>query len=277
MVTASADDLVTDLERRISAITRSPSSQLPLDVYREAVDLIRARDSVGLREQIKVHGAGAIDWFREWRERVTQANLEWGYGRNWDLAEWQPRIDRFVAELGPEIEDLLAIGLALVEYRREDLPSLLQWLDRLQAERGDRQGASPPPVRGACADLASAVVLEMMAASLALRAWPSLETLMTWPYDGDDGPVLGVAGSFHHYQFFDTYAWTLPHTHRLLLERSEVWNEATHERTEPLDFILWWGSARDPSGSARRSVVARCRLVVQLGFATRTESSSSSA
>jgi SIR2-like domain len=217
-----ADAFMPDLLRRIDAISASPSAQLPIEVYRETLALIRRGDLIGLREAIKRHGSATIGWYRDWRERISEANLDWRYSPSWGLTEWHPRIDRFCEELGPSIEELIAVGMPLVEYRREDVPSFLQWIDRLLAECRTPRGGRPPTVEGACADLAYACVLELMAAALALRAWPSLEVLMTWPDSGGRSATLGLSSSFHHYAFFDTYATWLPHAHQQLLGQSEV-------------------------------------------------------
>jgi hypothetical protein len=236
----SADAFAADLERRVESLTASPSSHLPLDVYRETVSLIRRGDLIGVREEIKQHGAASLDWFAEWRDRITAANLDWGFSRNRKLEEWRPRIDRFANELGPIIEDLLGVGLALVEYRREDLSPLLQWMDRLQAESQTRGGYAPP-ISGSCADIACACVLQMMAGALAVRAWPSLEILMSWPDVANRAPTLGLSPNFHHYAFFETDATWLPHAHQLLLDRSEVWKEGTRDRANALMYVIWVG------------------------------------
>lgn len=236
-----ADAFMPDLQRRIDAMSTSPSEQLPLEVYRETVALIRGGDLIGLREGIKRRGSAILGWHREWRERISEANLDWRYSPSWGLEEWRPRIDRFCEELGPSIEELIAVGMPLVEYRREDLPSFLQWVDRLLAECRTPRGGRPPTVEGACADLAYACVLQLMAAALALRAWLSLEALMTWPDSSGRSATLGLTPSFHHYAFFDTYATWLPHAHMQLLGQSEVWKEGTQDRTEPLNYVIWTG------------------------------------
>ncbi len=236
-----ADTFMPDLQRRIDAMSASPSAQLSLEVYRETVGLIRRGDLIGLREAIKRRGSAIIGWYRDWRERISEANLDWRSGPSWGLDEWRPRIDRFREELGPSIEDLIAVGMPLVEYRREDLPSFLQWIDRLLAECRTPRGGRPPTVEGACADVAYAAVLELMAAALALRAWPSLEVLMMWPDSGAPSATLGLTPSFHHYAFFDTDARWLPYAHEQILGQSEVWKEGTQDRTEPLNYVIWTG------------------------------------
>lgn len=241
IVTNDADTLMRDLDRRIAVLRSSPTSQVPLDVYRTGVTLIRRNDLIGLREEIKEQGAACVVWFDQWCDRVSAADLDWSFRPGGGLADWQPRIDRFVEELGPAIEALLAIGLALVEYHREDLPVLLQWLDRIRGLAASPRAGIPLAIQGACSDVANAAVLQMMAGALDLQAWPSLETLMRWPDALGTTPTLGLTPYFHHYYSFETLATWLPHTHRQLLDKSDVWKEATRDRTEPLNYVIWAG------------------------------------
>lgn len=241
VIAEDADSFFRDLLRRVNALTAAPAARTPVDLYRTTVNLLRMGDQVGLREVIKENGAGVIDSFEGWRESAARANVDWRFSPTWGLAEWQPRIDRFVDELGPLVEALLSIGLALAEYRREDLPVLLSWLDRLRARCLTLHGGVPPPVDGACADVAAASLLGIAAGALALRAWRSFGVVMTWPDSTGRRTRAVFNEQLHHYQFFDTYAWPMPHAQAQLLAASTVWQNATRERREPIEFILWTG------------------------------------
>jgi len=246
-----ADHFMADLVRRTDTLRQSPSSSLPLDVYRETVSLIRAGDLVGIREEIKRHVSAAVDWYEGWRETISKANLDWTSSPSWGLEQWRPRIARFAEELGPAVEDLLGVGLALAEYRSEDLPVFLHWVDRLHATQYPPSGRYAPQIAGSGGDLASACVLQLMAGALALRVWSALEILMTWPDESGRSSTLGLSATFNNYEFFDTYFWQLPHVHRLLLSQSEVWKEAVRERSDGIVYVIWAGVLLSTQAEAR--------------------------
>jgi len=181
-----------------------------------------------------------LDWWESWRAGIIERALEWTYHRDGSAEQWQPRISRFVEELGPVIESALAVSLALVEFRREDLPAHLSWLDRL-ASAVRSNGGAPLAIEEACRDVANAGLLQAMAGAFALGAWPSLGMLLSWPDVAGPGRVGALSSGFTYYRFFESNSIPLAHAHRALLAQSDVWAIATRDRTPPLQYLLWVG------------------------------------
>ena len=129
------------------------------DVYREAITALRELDAVGLRGMLKSISSEILESFETWRSDPSTLELQWGQMRSPTLADMQPRIDRFVSTFGDDIDRALALGLALVEFKREDLPTLLAHLDRL-GELSEQPRSGTVAVNRAGYDIAASIGLQ---------------------------------------------------------------------------------------------------------------------
>jgi hypothetical protein len=223
--------------------------------HAEVIRLLQAQDAIGLRQLLKATGRELLETHQEWLNAArAKGPPDWVIPQSAQLEAWEPALSRFERDFGATIDGVLGVGLALAEFRREDLPPFLRALDQLRSASSSLSGYTA--IEGAGSDVASAIGLQLAAGCLALGAYPSLGQVLTW-LDVDEPIPWVIHPAFHHYRFFGTDAWVTPHLNGRLLADSSAWSAAVSDQKEALNYLVAVGAFTAVQAAATRTSSGR--------------------
>jgi len=111
-------EFLTDIERRIAALTSQPEGLSAVEQFRSSNALLRRGEGVEVEAKLRRLSSHLQSEIRRWlAEAATDPIFNIGIKNSGQLESWRPIIDAIVPRLDPSIQAITALGSAAIEYQ----------------------------------------------------------------------------------------------------------------------------------------------------------------